>query len=216
MGISVALRLLVTVCVWAVAGASAGAEILVQGLFKDTAILLVDGKQRRLRVGDTTPEGVKLLEADSESAIIEYAGQRQRYELGGSVRLSFDGPEQALAHIWPDNGMYYANGFINSQAVRFLVDTGASWVAMNANHARRLGIDFRYQGVRGTVRTASGVEPVYVVRLKTVRVGNIELRDVEAAVLEGDSPTEVLLGMSFLNRVDMKRQGEMLELRQKW
>jgi aspartyl protease family protein len=203
-------------CAWAIVGASNATEIVVQGLFKDMAILLVDGKQRTVRVGKSTPEGVKLLEADSEAAVLEYRGQRQRHVLGGSVQMSFDSPEQALAQIWPDQGMYYANGFINGQAVRFLVDTGASWVAMNARHARRLGVDFRYRGERATVRTASGVEPVYVVKLKTVRVGNIELRNVDAAVLDGDSPTEVLLGMSFLNRVDMKRQGEMLELRQKW
>ena len=213
---SAAARLLILILGWAMAAGAGAADVVVQGLFKDMAILSVDGKQRKVRVGQTTPEGVRLVEADSESALIEYGGQRQRYVLGGSVQMTFSKPEQALAQIWPDQGMYYTNGFINGQSVRFLVDTGASWIAMNRQHARRLGIDFRYQGEPATVSTASGVEPVYVVKLKNVRVGNIELQNVDAAVLDGNSPAEVLLGMSFLNRVDMKRQGEMLELRRKW
>jgi len=116
----------------------------------------------------------------------------------------------------PVNGMYSTAGFINGHPVNFLVDTGATWIAMNVHQARSLGINFRYSGKRGMVSTANGVAPVYRVMLDKVRVGEIELTNVEAGVLEGSSPREVLLGNSFLNRVEMQRQGQVMLLKQKF
>lgn len=114
------------------------------------------------------------------------------------------------------HGMYSVAGSVNNQPVNFLVDTGATWVAMNSATARRLGIDFRYKGTQGWVNTANGPAKTYKVMLDRVRVGEIELSNVEGAVLDGSSPHEILLGMSFLNRVEMQRQGELLLLRKKW
>lgn len=116
----------------------------------------------------------------------------------------------------PVNGMYSTTGFINGHPVNFLVDTGATWIAMNANQARSLGINFRYIGKRGAVSTANGVATVYRVNLDKVRVGEIELNNVAAGVLEGNSPSQVLLGNSFLNRVEMQRQGQVMLLKQKF
>ena len=105
---------------------------------------------------------------------------------------------------------------INGLPVGFLVDTGASSVAMNAGEARRLGIDFRVDGDSTYVSTASGVARAYRVRLDRVKVGAIELRNVEALVVDGSSPTEVLLGMSFLQRLELMNQGDHLTLRRKY
>ena len=112
--------------------------------------------------------------------------------------------------------MYATAGFINGQPVNFLVDTGATWIAMNSHQARSLGINFRFLGKRGHVSTANGVVPIYRVTLAKVRVGEIELTNVAAGVLEGNSPEEVLLGNSFLNRVEMQRQGQVMLLKQKF
>lgn len=195
---------------------SSAADIFVLGLFKNKAIVKIDGKQRTLKLGKKSPEGVTLISADSDIAILDVNGKEQEFKLGHHVSTSFKQKRLAEATIMPVNGMYSTAGSINGYPVNFLVDTGATWIAMNANQARSLGINFRYIGKRGRVSTANGVVPVYRVMLNKVRVGEIELANVEAGVLEGNSPTEVLLGNSFLNRVEMQRQGQVMVLRQKF
>lgn len=191
-------------------------DIMVLGLFKNKAMVKIDGKQRILKVGKKSPEGVILISADSDVAIIHVDGKDQEFKLGSHVSTSFKQKKQAEATIMPVNGMYTTVGSINGHPVNFLVDTGATWIAMNSHQARSLGINFRYIGKRAYVSTANGVVPVYRIHLNKVRVGEIELTNVEAGVLEGNSPTEVLLGNSFLNRVEMIRQGQVMLLRQKF
>lgn len=195
---------------------SFAADIIVLGLFKNKAIVKVDGIQRTLKKGKKSPEGIVLIFADSDMAILEVDGKEQEFKLGRHVSTSYKQKKLAEAKIMPTNGMYFTTGFINGQQVNFLVDTGATWIAMNIHQARSLGINFRYTGKRSAVSTANGVVPVYRVILDKVRVGEIELRNVAAGVLEGDSPSEVLLGNSFLNRVEMQRQGQVMFLRQKF
>lgn len=192
------------------------ADVFVLGLFKNRAIVKIDGKQRVLKKGKKSVEGITLIFSDSDVAVLEIDGKQQEFKLGHHVSTSFTEKKMAEAKIMPVNGMYTITGFINSQAVNFLVDTGATWIAMNANQARSLGINFRYTGKRGMVSTANGNVPVYRVILDKVRVGEIELTNVAAAVLEGNSPSEVLLGNSFLNRIEMQRQGRVMLLKQKF
>ena len=191
-------------------------EIMVLGLFKNKAIVKIDGKQRTLKKGLKSPEGVTLIFADSDMATLEVDGKQSDYKLGRHVSTSFKQKRLAEAKIMPVNGMYSTTGFINGHPVTFLVDTGATWIAMNVHQARSLGINFRYIGKRGAVSTANGVVPVYRVTLDKVRVGEIELTNVAAGVLEGNSPSQVLLGNSFLNRVEMQRQGQVMLLKQKF
>lgn len=191
-------------------------DIVVLGLFKNKAVVNIDGVPRVLRKGKTSPEGVKLISADSDAAILEIDGKAQEYKLGHHISSSFKNKTQAEAKIMPVNGMYQVAGLINGRPINFMVDTGATWIAMNVHQARSLGINFRYTGKRSMVSTANGSVPVYRVILDKVSVGEIELTNVEAAVLEGDSPAEVLLGNSFLNRVEMQRQGQVMLLKQKY
>jgi len=191
-------------------------DIIVLGLFKNRAIVNIDGKQRTLKLNKKSPEGVTLISADSDIAILDVNGEHQEFKLGKHVSNSFKKKEMAVAKILPINGMYSIQGFINSQAVTFLVDTGATWIAMNVHQARSLGINFRYTGKRVMVSTANGEVPVYRITLAKVKVGEIELTNVAAGVLEGDSPHVVLLGNSFLNRVEMQRQGQVMLLKQKF
>ncbi|MEO5703027.1 MAG: retropepsin-like aspartic protease, partial [Gammaproteobacteria bacterium] len=96
-----------------------------------------------------------------------------------------------------------------------MVDTGATFIAMNAPQAKRLGIQYRMDGQPVMTNTASGTAMGYQVTLQRVRVGEIELRDIDAIVLEGNSPTEVLLGMSFLGRLEMQHSGQVMQLKRK-
>ena len=191
-------------------------EIIVLGLFKNKAIVKIDGKQRVLKKGKKSPEGVTLIFSDSDVATLEVDGKQSDFKLGRHVSTNFKQKRFAEAKIMPVNGMYSTTGFINGHPVNFLVYTGETWIAMNVLQARSLGINFRYIGKRGSVSTANGVVPVYQVVLDKVKVGEIELTNVAAGVLEGDSPRQVLLGNSFLNRVEMQRQGQVMLLKQKF
>lgn len=192
-------------------------QVVVLGLFSGKAVLEIDGKRRVLKAGERSPEGVLLVSADSRAATIEIAGKQQRMELGTHIGGSFQGPQLAEVQVWPDQrGMYKIVGSINGLPVDFLVDTGASTIAMNSSQAKRLGIDFRVQGDRGMVSTASDVVPAYKVTLDRVTVGDITLRQVTAVVIDGAQPQDVLLGMSFLGQLDMQRQGQVMVLKQKW
>lgn len=191
-------------------------DIMVLGLFKNRAIVNIDGKQHTLKIGQKTLKGITLISADSDIAVIDINGKKQEFKLGRHVRTTFKKKESAEAKIMPLKGMYLTAGFINGRPVKFLVDTGATWIAMNIHQARSLGINFRYTGKRGMASTANGVAPFYHVTLDKVRVGEIELTNVAAAVMEGNSPSQVLLGNSFLNRVEMQRQGQVMLLKQKF
>lgn len=201
----------------ALASLSAAADtIMVLGLFKDKAVVNINGKQYTLAPGQTSPEGVTLISANSNGAVLEAAGKRTTYPLGSQVNTNFAAPKHIAVQLYPNpQGMYLTVGSINGMPVNFLVDTGATLVAMNAVEAKRLGIDFRVTGQPSMTSTASGVAPAYQIKLNRVRVGDIELRDIDALVLDGANPTEVLLGMSFLNRLEIQHSGKMMELRKK-
>ena len=194
--------------------AAMAAGLTVLGLFKDQAVVQIDGKQHLLKVGKEGPPGVKLISADSNQAVIEVNGRQATYKVGSQITTEYAPPAAgASVMIAPDHqGMYYTDGAINGYPVTFMVDTGASDIAMNRQQARRMGIDFRVDGKEGMTQTASGTAKAYTVVLKRVTVGDITLNDVSALVVDGDSPTEVLLGGSFLNRLNMKREGKVLHL----
>lgn len=193
----------------------AGAQsITIQALFKDKAILVIDGTRRVLKSGETSPEGVKLLSADTqeEKAVIEINGKRETLKLGVVV-ASFKATGRSSITLYPERGgHFFAEGVINGVPVRFLVDTGATVVAMNSQVANRLGLDYRKNGRPGVASTAGGLVRTFDLRLNTVQVGDVVLHNVAASVTEGASPSEILLGMSFLGQLDMKRVGDKMEL----
>ncbi|GMQ76460.1 MAG: TIGR02281 family clan AA aspartic protease [Gammaproteobacteria bacterium] len=192
-------------------------KITVVGLFKDTAIVVIDGTRRLLRSGDVSPEGVTLISATSTEAVLEIDGEQKRYALGGQISGSYARPEQATVRIWPTpDRMYAVLGSINGYPVDFIVDTGATLVSLSARQARRLGIDYRVVGTPGQSSTASGIDKIYVINLDRVKVGDIELRNVQGAVHDGDFPPATLLGMSFLGRLNIRQDGQVLELRKKY
>ena len=192
-------------------------RVIVVGLFKDQAVVIVDKKQYRLQVGERTPEGVLLKQASSHSALLEVNGKVQQYNLSHTIGYKIEPKQELEVLITPDeSGMYRISGKINLQVVTFIVDTGASHVAMNAKTADELDIDYRTQGIPTKVETASGLVKAYGVRLKLVEIGEIKVRNVLALVIEGENPRHVLLGMSFLDAMEIRNQGKILLLRQKW
>ena len=199
------------------ATAAAVTKVTVVGLFKDTAIVVIDGTRQLLRSGDTSPEGVTLVSADSKEAVLEIDGEQKRYGLGGQIGGTYKKPDQVSVRIWPTpNRMYAVLGSINGYPVDFIVDTGATLVSLSGQQARRLGIDYRVVGTPSQSSTASGIAKIYLVNLNRVKVGDIELRNVGGAVHDGDFPPATLLGMSFLSRLNMRQDGQVLELQTKY
>lgn len=196
-------------------GVSQASDILVMGLFKDMVILRVGNTRHKLRKGESTPQGIKLISANSDKAVLEINGRRESYSLGTHTHsISFGKKEKKTseARIWSNRGMFLTSGLINGSPVNFLVDTGATWVAMSIRDANKLGIDYRKRGRKSVANTASGVAVTWIIDLKSVKVGGIELQQVKGAVIEGAGPKVVLLGMSFLSRVKMQHEGQLLLL----
>jgi aspartyl protease family protein len=138
-------------------------KIVVLGLFKGKAIVEIDGRKRSLTAGATSPEGVRLIAANSNEALIEVNGKRGTYTLGTHIGSTYAPVSpQATVQIWPDaTGMYTVEGSINQFPIKFLVDTGASTVAMNKHQAKRLGLDYKFNSVEGAATTASGIARTY-------------------------------------------------------
>lgn len=186
----------------------------VAGLFGNKAVLVIDGKRYTLEVGESSPEGVKLVKTSLESAVLEIDGATKEYLMGKTtVGTHFESTKQKTVQVFKDSrGMYRANGVINGHPVEFLVDTGATSVAMNTLQAKRLGIQYMLEGEKGHVSTASGVAQAYYIKLNVVSIGSIKLHNIDAVVLEGAGPVEILLGMSFLSRLKVEHKGQVMWL----
>ena len=190
-------------------------DIQVKMLAEGRALLDIDGKSQMLRDGGESPEGVKLIAATPEGALIEFQGQRQTLALNRRISTQFTEAGTAEVRIASNRGGHYLTpGRINGRPVEFMVDTGATSIAMNEPTAIRLGIDYR-AGVPMSVGTASGNAQAFGVRLDRVSVGELEVAQVEAVVIVGDAPPFILLGNSFLTKVDMRIEAGVLLLKAK-
>ena len=199
-------------------GLAAAADINVVALTAGKAVVTVNGgKPQTLALGQVTPEGVKLISADSESAVIEFGGKRRTLGMGQRISLG-GGPVGAQrATLTADAGGHFITVVvINGISMKFMVDTGASLVTLGSVDAGRAGIRYR-SGEKAMLQTASGTVPAYRVKLDTVRLGDITLNNVDGVVVEGKLAGELgLLGLSFLNRVDMQRDGVTMTLTRRY
>jgi aspartyl protease family protein len=189
------------------------ADVALIGVIGDkAAVVAVDGGDpKTVKVGQKW-RGISVIAVERGEATVEIDGKRRVLKIGQHHRTasapSSDGQSVTLAA--DPRGHFVSQGSINGNPVRFLVDTGATTVALPAAEAQRLGIDYR-KGQRGFTNTAGGVVPVYRVRFDSVKLGAIELSGVDGIVIEQGLDI-ALLGMSFLNRVEMKRDGQTMVL----
>jgi len=197
--------------------AAAETQINVVGLFSGKAILSINGgKPRTYSVEQVTTEGVRLIAADSNKVVLEVEGKRKELGMGQGVSIAGGGAVAQMATLYANNaGHFFGEGYINGFPIKFLVDTGATSIAINGKEARRLGIRY-LGGDSGLVHTAGGNVKAYRVSLNTVKIGEIVMHQVEALVLEGNSPEIALFGMSALNRLQMERDGMVLTLTKKY
>ena len=191
-------------------------KLEVQGLFSNKAVLFIDGKRHVLAVGKTSPEGVKVVSVNGSGAVLDIDGEQKQYNLGGAISTSFEKRKSSKETIYVNSaGMYMTFGNINGRSARFLVDTGASVIAMNTEQAKKFGIRYDKVGIPAGVSTASGYEKAYRIRLKSVTVGSITETNVDAMVIDGNHPGPILLGMTFLGRLSIEHSGNAMTLLQK-
>jgi aspartyl protease family protein len=192
------------------------ADVTLVGLIGAKAIVVIDGgAPRTLAPGQKTAEGVVLLGTEKDAASFEIEGKKRTLHMGQAYSAAARAGRQNVTLSADMRGHFVTLGSINGGSLRFLVDTGATLVALPAAEARRLGINY-LQGQRDQVQTANGAVVAYRVKLDTVRIGDIEVNNVDAVVTESDTMGVTLLGMSFLNRMEMKRDGQSMTLTKRY
>lgn len=195
-------------------GASA-TDIEVTGLFSNKAMVSINkGRAKVMSAGQTSPEGVKLISADSTGAVFEVDGAKKKIGMGQSISTSYAAGSKPTVKMVADGGGHFsAMGSVNGRPIKFLVDTGATMVSFSTATAQQFGIDLN-KASKSAVSTAGGVVRSYTVMLDNVKVGNISMNFVEASIVDGLPSDFALLGNSFLSRLQMSREGNVLTLTQ--
>ena len=190
-------------------------DVNVIGLATNKAILVIDGtKPRTVSIGQTTKSGVKLISTNTNSVVIEIAGEQRSLVLGQN--LSFAPPakgDQVILHA-ESGGHFYVTARVNNKSsIRLIVDTGATMVTLSYEDARRLNIATNYKKEPITITTANGLSTAYKIKLNHIKIGNIALSNIDALVVARSNQLKIgLLGMSFLNRMIVKKDGSTMTL----
>lgn len=146
---------------------------------------------------EANPEAFHALVAASPAPI--EVGKAEVSKDRGPTRSSLSGRKVAVAR--DERGHYYAEFRLNGRRHEAMVDTGATYVAINASTARRIGLDLGPKDFRYTVNTANGSTKAAAATIRELEVGRIRLENVEAVVLDDRALTRTLIGMSFLSRL---------------
>lgn len=193
-------------------------SVAMTGGMGSKALLVINGGQPKALAAGDTHQGVKVISVTSDQAVVEVAGRRQTVTLGGAPvsvggRGGAGGGTEIVLTAGP-GGHFVTQGSINGRGTQFVVDTGATMVSMGAAEARRLGISFE-TGQRMQAHTANGVTTGYRISLSTLRIQDVEVHNVEAAVMPMGMPY-ILLGNSFLSRFQMKQENGTMTLKRRF
>ncbi|RYF34786.1 MAG: TIGR02281 family clan AA aspartic protease [Comamonadaceae bacterium] len=198
--------------------AHAADSVTLTGTIGSRAILIVNGgAPKTVAIGETF-QGVKLIALQAQQATVEAGGKRIALSMDTPASIGGGGPGGAggnrVVLSADSRGHFMTQGAINGRTVNFMLDTGATAVAMSAADAQRIGLDYtKGQPVR--MNTANGVAAGYRLRLGSVRVGDVEVYDIDAVVTEQSMPF-VLLGNSFINRFSMRRDADQMVLEKRF
>ncbi len=197
------------------------AEIALVGIFPGKAVLTIDGSAPHILAPGQIFGTVRLISVERDAAVVESAGKRERillgaqpYAVGSPGENTSDSGVQSITLIADGRGHFVTSGSVNGAPVTFMVDTGASSVALSTQQAKQAGIDYM-AGQTGYARTANGIVQTWAVKLDRVTVNGVTLQNVEGIILPADS-NMALLGMSFLNRFSMNRDGNTMVLKRRY
>lgn len=194
-------------------------SVALTGVLGSKALLVIDGTAPRTAAPGDTVQGVKLVSVTGDQAVVEIGGRRQTLRVGeapvsvGGRAPSGDGAGRITLSAG-SGGHFLGQGSINGRAAQFMVDTGATAVSMGVAEARRLGVNYEAgQPVR--MNTANGVAQGWRVKLGSVRIGDVTVYEVDAVVTPESMPF-VLLGNSYLNRFQMRRDNDLMVLEKRY
>ena len=212
------MRRLLAVSLALAAGTALAQSVALQGMLGSKALLIVDGAPPKSVAPGETHKGVKVVSTQGEQAVVEIGGKRHTLRVGdapASIGGGGSGPRgNKIVLSAGSGGHFFTAGSINGRPVQFVVDTGATSVALSVQDAERLGIDYK-KGQPGRSSTANGTVNVYLVKLASVRIGDVEVYDVDGTVVPAGMPY-ILLGNSFLTRFQMTRQNDQMVLERRF
>jgi aspartyl protease family protein len=191
--------------------AASAADVSVVGLLPNRAIIVVDGSTPHVMAPGTQFQGVRLVSVSNDTATLQIDGRNQVLGLGQFYGSKSGDANQSITLMAASGGHFVTQGFIDNRTVTFLVDTGATYVTLSSDDARRLGIEFE-GAPSGSMLTANGPTTGYKVTLDSVKVGSITINQVDAVIIKNGYIGPALLGMSFLARTQMTNEGDRLTL----
>lgn len=200
-------------------GAAQAQTVVLSGILGDKALLVVDGGPPRSLAAGQSHQGVKVIGIQAGQAMVEIGGARQTLRLGEgpvsapSAQSETGGQRRIVLHAG-SNGHFRSPGQINGRTVNFIVDTGASVVSLSVTDADAIGLSYK-SGQAVQVSTANGVTAGWLVMLSSVRLGSVEVYNVEALVTPAPMPY-VLLGNSYLTRFQMTRTNDQMVLERRY
>ena len=200
-------------------GVAAAQSVALQGMLGSKALLIVDGSPPKSVAPGESHQGVKVLTTLGDQAVVEIGGKRHTLRIGdapASVGGAGGGPARGNRIVLTagTGGHFMSQGAINGRAVVFMLDTGATAVSLSQSEAERVGLKYR-EGRPVQMSTANGVASAWFVKLASVRLGDVEVFDVDAVVSPAPMPF-VLLGNSFLSRFQMKRDNDQMVLERRY
>ena len=194
--------------------AASAQSVALAGMLGSKALLVVNGTAPKTVAPGETHEGVKVISTRGDLAIVEQDGKRSTLRVGEapvSMGASKSGGKgNRIVLVAGTGGHFLTAGQINGKAVQFMVDTGATSVAMGAQDAERTGINYE-AGQPVAMSTANGNVQGFRIKLDSVRVGDVEVFGVDAVVTPQPMPY-MLLGNSFLTRFQMQRENDQMTL----
>ena len=199
----------------ALAVAAQASTVSFSGMLGDKALLIIDGQARGVAVGATV-QGVKLVKLDGAVAQVEIGGKPQILRMGGGAVVGVDTSGETGSRIvlnMGPGGHYLGQGAINGQPMHFMVDTGATFVALSSDMASDLGIDIS-KGTAARMSSANGSMTARIVTIASITVGDVTVHNVQAAISPAPMPF-VLLGNTFLSRFQMRSDDDTLTLLRK-
>jgi len=187
-------------------------------LFKDRAMLSVDGKKAKIIRAGKSYLGVELISSNTSEAVVSIDGKRETLTLNGTFVLNeslgakaSNSYSEEVQLFVNEEGFFRTQGTINDKGINFLVDTGANLVVINSLDAGKINLNYK-DGEKTFASTASGRAPMYIITADSMSVGGIRVENVQMGVIEGSFPEYPLLGMTFLSRLNMQREGDVMTL----
>ena len=194
---------------------AAAQEVGLAGIMGSKAMLMVNGGEPQAVAIGQSLDGVKLLSVQGDQVVVEVGGKKRPLRVGQHAIGVSNGDGSGKIIMTADGqGHFYTTGTINGTSVRFMVDTGATMISLGATDAKRIGLGFN-RGQKVMSQTANGQTVVSKLQLDTVRLGDITLHGVDAVIHQNEMPI-ALLGMSFLNRMEMQRDGSTMTLKKRF